>query len=81
MASYSEKRRAKGKSSATKSNQIVATDIDRMSMIGSINSGMSVSVLERKLTDAQQRIKQLEQVTRSQQTTIDRLYDLVSRKR
>lgn len=89
MSSYTDKRSKRGKPSSgyqkvgndgtLPSNEM--QDVDRLSMIGSVNSSMSTSVLERKLGDAQRRVQYLEALTKKQQSTIDRLWELVNRRK
>jgi len=91
MGSYTERKqqreeKAKKKSDSTqptrsqgKSNE--PKDFDRLSTLGSIRSDMSTSALEKRLADAQARISQLETCTLQQQKTIERLMELVTKRK
>jgi hypothetical protein len=79
MNSYKSRREARKSSGG--SNYQSSRDIDKVSLIGSVRSDMSSSALEKKLADAQERIKQLQVISTQQQQTIDRLMSLISNKR
>lgn len=91
MSSYSDKRKQRGKISSgystvgngnrSSDGQQSMQDVDRLSLMGSISSAMSVSALEQKLKDAQARIQYLETLTTRQQSALERLQNLVKRKR
>lgn len=77
--SYSSRRQERGKQGHTKGSSSSARDVDRMSLVGSISSDMSTSGLEKKLVQAQEKIKNLEAVTLRQQETIDKLMSMINK--
>jgi lipopolysaccharide biosynthesis regulator YciM len=83
MSSYSSKRkeRSKDNDSCADNSLKRSVDMDRLSLVGSVRSDMSTSALEKRLADAQQRIKQLENVTDRQQAMIARLMEVLSERK
>jgi hypothetical protein len=78
MSSYKDRRESRARTAGKRSNPGQSRDTDRISFVGSVRSDMTGSVLERKLSDAQAKIKHLENVTNQQQQTIDKLMSLIS---